>query len=47
MAWDSGIWDQESVIISVLDGVIMPSFAWIYSCNQFLRRVHVIAFYWD
>jgi hypothetical protein len=32
-AWDGGIWDQESIIIPVLDGVIMPSFTWVYSCN--------------
>jgi hypothetical protein len=33
VAWDDGIWDQELIIISVLDRVIMPSFAWVYSCN--------------
>jgi hypothetical protein len=46
VAWNGGIWNQESIIIPALDRVIMPSFAWVYSCNQLLRWVHVIAFYW-
>jgi hypothetical protein len=45
-AWNSRVWNQEPIIILALDGIVMPSFAWVYSCDQFLRWVHVVAFYW-
>src|SRR5258707_7949185 len=40
----SRIGDEESVIVEASDGLIVPSFARVYSCHQLFRRVHVIAF---
>src|SRR5258708_11284502 len=40
----SWIGDEESVVIEASDGLVMPSFAGVYSCHQFFRRVHVVAF---
>src|SRR5260370_9329157 len=38
------IGDKESVIVKVSNGLVVPSFAWVYSCHQLFRRVHVITF---
>src|SRR5258707_14644025 len=43
----SQIGDEESVIIKVSNGLVMPSFAGVYSCHQLFWRVHVIAFIWS
>src|SRR5258707_13732043 len=40
----SRIGDKESVVIEASDGLVVPSFAGVYSCHQFFRRVHVVAF---
>src|SRR5258708_20931351 len=40
----SRIGDEESVVIEASDGLVMPSFAGVYSCHQFFRRVHFVAF---
>ena len=40
----SRIGDEESVIIEASDGLIVPSFARVYSCHQLFWRVHVVAF---
>src|SRR5260221_8335210 len=40
----SWIGDEESVVIEASDGLVMPSFAGVYSCHQFFRRVHIVAF---
>src|SRR5258708_39844343 len=43
----SRIGDEESVVIEASDGLVVPSFARVYSCHQFFRRVHVVAFIWS
>src|SRR5258707_14517864 len=43
----SRIGDEESVIIEVSAGLVVPSFAGVYSCHQLFRRVHVVAFIWS
>src|SRR5216684_6034544 len=40
----SWIGDKESVIVKVSNGLVVPSFTWVYSCHQLFRRVHVITF---
>src|SRR5258708_17952001 len=40
----SWIGDEESVVIEASDGLVMPSFAGVYSCHQFFRRGAVVAF---
>src|SRR5258708_34518322 len=40
----SWIGNKESVIVEASDGLIVPSFARVYSCHQLFRRVHVVAF---
>src|SRR5258708_33233276 len=40
----SRVGDEESVVVEASDGLIVPSFAGVYSCHQFFRRVHVVAF---
>src|SRR5258707_3147199 len=40
----SWIGDEEWVVIEASDDLVMPSFARVYSCHQFFRRVHVVAF---
>src|SRR5258708_25441779 len=40
----SRIGDEESVVVEASDGLIVPSFAGVYSCHQFFRRVHIVAF---
>src|SRR5260221_3916871 len=39
----SWIGDEESVVIEASDGLVMPSFAGVYSCHQFFRRVAIVA----
>src|SRR5258708_7489261 len=40
----SQIGDEESVVVEVSDGLVVPSFARVYSCHQLFWRVHVVAF---
>jgi len=40
----SQVGDEESVIIEASDGLVVPSFARVYSCHQLFWRVHVVAF---
>src|SRR5258708_20815968 len=43
----SRIGDEESVIVEASDGLVVPSFAGVYSWHQLFRRVHVVAFIWS
>src|SRR5258708_29274473 len=40
----SRVGDEESVVVEASDGLIVPSFAGVYSCHQFFRRVHAVGF---
>src|SRR5258708_7176210 len=40
----SQIGDEESVVVKASDGLVVPSFAGVYSCHQLFWRVHVVTF---
>src|SRR5258708_33577716 len=40
----SQIGDEESVVVKASDGLVVPSFAGVYSCHQLFWWVHVVAF---